>query len=40
MVRETTEKIAMIQDRILVTQSRQKNYATRRCILLEFEMET
>ena len=38
MVRESTEKIAVIRDRILSAQSRQKSYADGRCRPLEFEV--
>jgi len=37
LVRETTEKITVIRDRILMAQSRQKSYANKRHRPLEFE---
>ena len=38
LVREMTEKVATIRDRILTVQSRQKSYADRRRRLLEFKI--
>ena len=37
-IRETTEMVTMIRDRILVAQSRQKSYSDKRRIPLEFEV--
>src|ERR1700722_11623194 len=39
LIRETTEKVAMIRDRILAAQSRQKSYADQRRRPLEFEID-
>ena len=36
LIRETTKKVAIIRDRILAAQSRQKSYADRRRRPLEF----
>ena len=38
LVRETTEKVALIRQRLLTAQSRQKSYADRRRRPLEFEV--
>ncbi|GJZ96538.1 putative reverse transcriptase domain-containing protein [Tanacetum coccineum] len=38
LIRETTEKIVQIKNRLLTTRSRQKSYADRRTKLLEFEV--
>ena len=38
MIRETTEKISMIRDRILAAQSKHKSYANKRRRPLEFEV--
>src|ERR1700731_3882182 len=38
IIREMKEKVAMIRDRILTTQSRQKSYADKRRRPLEFEV--
>jgi len=38
LIRETTEKVAMIRDHILIAQSMQKSYADRRRRPLEFEV--
>lgn len=35
---ETTEKIALIQENIQVTQSRQEKYADKRRMMLEFKL--
>ena len=39
MVRDTYEKVNLIQKRLLMAQSRQKSYAERRQLPLEFEVE-
>ncbi|XP_059669436.1 uncharacterized protein LOC132314613 [Cornus florida] len=39
LVQETTEKVAIIRDRLRIAQSRQKSYADRRRRALEFSME-
>ncbi|XP_059669234.1 uncharacterized protein LOC132314377 [Cornus florida] len=39
LVQETTEKVAIIRDRLRTAQSRQKSYADRRRHALEFSME-
>ncbi|GKF25703.1 hypothetical protein Tco_0081597 [Tanacetum coccineum] len=38
MIRDTTEKIVQIKNRLLTARSRQKSYADRRTKLLEFEV--
>ena len=38
LMRQTTEKVALIRDRILATQSRQKSYADKRRRPLEFQV--
>ena len=38
LVRQTTEKIALIRERILAAQSRQKSYADKRQRPLEFQV--
>ncbi|GJR60221.1 putative reverse transcriptase domain-containing protein [Tanacetum coccineum] len=39
LIRETTEKIVQIKNRLLTARSRQKSYADRRTKLLEFEVD-
>ena len=38
LIRDTSEKVDLIQKRFLTAQSRQKSYADRRCRPLEFEV--
>ncbi|GKG01422.1 hypothetical protein Tco_0306127 [Tanacetum coccineum] len=38
MIRDTTEKIVQIKNRLLAAHSRQKSYADKRAKLLEFEV--
>ena len=38
LIRDTSEKVCLIQKRLLTAQSQQKSYANRRCRPLEFEM--
>ena len=38
MIRDTSEKVSLIQQRLLMAQSRQKSYADVRCRPLEFEV--
>ena len=38
LIRDTSEKVNFIRKRLLTAQSRQKNYADRRCRPLEFEV--
>ena len=38
LIRDTSEKVGLIQKRLLTAQSRQKSYADRRCRPLEFEV--
>ena len=39
LIRDTTEKVGLIQKRLLMAQSRQKSYADRRRRPLEFEVD-
>ena len=39
LIRDTSEKVSLIRQRLLTAQSRQKNYADVRCRPLEFEVE-
>ena len=39
LIRDTSEKVSLIRQRLLTAQSRQKSYADVRCRPLEFEVE-
>ena len=38
LIRDTSEKMGLIRQRLLTSQSRQKNYTDKRCQPLEFEV--
>ena len=39
MIRDTSKKVSLIRQRLLMAQSRQKSYADVRCLPLEFKVE-
>ena len=38
LIKDTSKKVSLIQQRLLTAQSRQKSYADKRCRPLEFEV--